>query len=268
MARLERTVRFAINDPPAPDPFVCNGMGGGPVMHGLGRSYEISVACRGEPDAPSGYIVDIKDIDRAVRGIAVNIISRACLTRAPADPIEMLPELARALSAELPRLERLRWRLSPTYCLEFNMNDPAAAIMRQRFDFAAAHRLHIPALTEAENRALFGKCNNPRGHGHNYVVEPAVAIELGGAAQPHGFTLADLERVTMQTIIERFDHKHLNEDTAEFAHDTGVIPTVENIARVCYEILLPAVHEASRGSAALREITIWETERTSCTYPG
>jgi hypothetical protein len=61
---------------------------------------------------------------------------------------------------------------------------PAAVIIRQKFDFAAAHRLHTPSLSEEENRRIFGKCNNPSGHGHNYQVEPAVEVELDASAAP------------------------------------------------------------------------------------
>ncbi|MCC6425769.1 MAG: 6-carboxytetrahydropterin synthase [Phycisphaerales bacterium] len=141
----------------------------------------------------------------------------------------------------------------------------ASAIIRQRFDFAASHRLHNPAMTEQENRACFGKCNNSAGHGHNYIIEPAVRIPVDGAASV--FSHADLEDLCKRVILDRFDHKHLNVDTAEFGEGAGVLPTVENIAKVSYDLLAPAV--AARCPAArLEAITVWETDRTSSTYPG
>ena len=167
----------------------------------------------------------------------------------------------------------LRWRLTPTYAVSGAMQGDTGmgsngstglvTVLRQRFDFAASHRLHVEGMSDEENRAVFGKCNNAAGHGHNYVVEPAVAVDPEG-----GFGLAALERVVGEVVIDRFDHTNLNVDTAEFNPATGgVIPSVENIARVCFELLGPAVKDASGGSATVRGVTVWETDRTCCTYP-
>ncbi|MEO0715904.1 MAG: 6-carboxytetrahydropterin synthase, partial [Planctomycetota bacterium] len=196
--------------------------------------------------------------------------------RAPTtDPISMLPDLARAIDDALPvTLASLTWSITPTYRLELRMADQTAtptatnptALMRQRFDFAAAHRLHVPSLSDEENQAAFGKCNNPSGHGHNYGIEPCVAINLSAQSNATPFTLADLERLVDEHLIDPFDHTHLNADTKEFATDTGVNPSVENIARVFFDRLKPAIAEAS-PAAELRTIRVWETERTSCTYP-
>jgi 6-pyruvoyltetrahydropterin/6-carboxytetrahydropterin synthase len=150
-----------------------------------------------------------------------------------------------------------------------NATDPKTVVLRQRFDFAAAHRLHVDGLSDAENRELFGKCNNPSGHGHNYQVEPAVAAPLPvsgrerGAAMP--FTMRDLERLTDEAIIAPFDHTNLNLDPPDFSR-AGVNPSVEHIARVCYERLGAAIDATGTG-ARLLEVTVWETDRTRCTYP-
>ncbi|MEL6796463.1 MAG: 6-carboxytetrahydropterin synthase, partial [Planctomycetota bacterium] len=135
------------------------------------------------------------------------------------------------------------------------------ALLRQQFDFAAAHRLHAPELSDEENQRVFGKCNNPSGHGHNYRIEASVAVPVN--QPPGGFGLADLEELCDTLVIERFDHTHLNVDTEEFG-PRGVMPSVENIAKVIYDILAPAVGD--RG-ATLRSMTVWETDRTCCTYP-
>jgi 6-pyruvoyltetrahydropterin/6-carboxytetrahydropterin synthase len=133
-------------------------------------------------------------------------------------------------------------------------------LIRQMFDFSAAHRLHAPSLSDEENRRVFGKCNNPAGHGHNYRLEVAVQVDAGDS-----FSLADLEEITNESLIRRFDHKHLNADTEEFG-PRGVMPTVENIARVFHAQLAPLIAARSR-TAQLRSITVWETDRTCCTYP-
>lgn len=262
MIELSRTVRFALNDGEGPPPTRGpNGYGGVPAMDGLARQYELDVRAAGEHDAKTGYLINIKEIDRAVRSTVLPILERA-ETGGP--PAPLLAKIYGALDEEIPGILRaVRLNLTPTYSLETDVSDTSRVTIRQRFDFAAAHRLHVPSLSDEENREIFGKCNNPNGHGHNYQVEPAVTVD----ADETGFTLASLERLTDETIIERFDHKHLNQDTDEFRDGEGVNPTVENIARVCHDLLEKAIVERVGGSVALASVTVWETDRTSATYP-
>lgn len=272
MVELRRTVRFAINPEggsapvdPAND---VNGFAGIPAMRGLGRHYELDLTCRGEPDPATGYLINIKDLDSAVRERVVPLIERACGQTPWVEPAGLLPGLVAAVAEHLAgsraQLQSIRWRLSPTYNLEMGAQSTDMAVIRQRFDFAAAHRLHVPTLSDEENRSIFGKCNNPAGHGHNYRIEPAVGVGLSGERP---FSLIDLERVTDRVLIQRFDHKHLNEDTGDFGPGSGVNPSVENMARVFFELLAPAIDRESRGTASLRSITVWETEKTSATFP-
>ncbi|MEZ6317866.1 MAG: 6-carboxytetrahydropterin synthase [Phycisphaerales bacterium] len=246
-----------------------DGDSGVPAMSGLGRFYELVVACRGEPHPDSGYLVNIKAIDRAVRSAAVPLIAAACRERPTTHPGVLLPEIARATAASLPvDLESVRWNLSPHLSMEVRVptTNPPAVLVRQHFDLACAHRLHDPKLTDEQNREVFGKCNNPNGHGHNYRVEPCVRVGFSDAGDP-ALTVLELESVVDAAIVHPFDHTHLNEDTREFAPGTGLNPSVENIARVFYERLAPAVRGAS-GLAELVSVTVWETDRTCCTYPG
>lgn len=235
-------------------------------MSGLGRFYAFDVACVGEPDPVTGYLINIKDVDRATRASVVPIVARTIDTAPTSDPGALLPACVESLRASLPcPLETLRWWLTPTYCVEMHAASTNLVLMRQRFDFAAAHRLHCDDLSDDANRATFGKCNNPSGHGHNYQVEPLVEVDLDADGPPFG--LADLERLTDEHVIERFDHTHLNEDTDEFRTGLGQNPSVEHIAGVCYRLLAPAIESASGGRARLRAVTVWETDRTSCTFP-
>lgn len=240
-------------------------------MEGLGRHYEVSVTCRGKPDPVTGYFLAIQEIDRAARQTLVPDISRACHETPHAQPAHLLARALPALDGALGgRLASVRWFLSPTYSVEVTKGTPQHAVLRQRFEFAAAHRLNVAALTPEQNRATFGKCNLPSAHGHNYVLEPAVLLHAvgegaGAASGARGFGLSDLEVVVESAVLKQFDHRHLNLDTPQFA---DLNPSVENIARVCYELLAPAVAAASRGRATLRDVTVWETEKTSCTYPG
>ncbi len=267
MPLLRRVVRFSVNPPGrlADDGGDPNGYAAVPAMRGLGRHYAVEVACSGEPDRSTGYLLNIKDIDRAARATLVPRIAEACDRRPDAEPGEVLPGLLPPLDAALAgRVAAVRWWLSPYYSVEVTKDSPATVLLRQRFDFAASHRLHVPAMSDAENRAAFGKCNNPRGHGHNYQLEPTVAVRLDAAGrQP--FALPQLERAVEEAIIRRFDHKHLNEDTPEFAYAART-SSVENIARVFYDLLAPAIRAAS-PAAELRSVTVWETDRTSSTYP-
>jgi 6-pyruvoyltetrahydropterin/6-carboxytetrahydropterin synthase len=260
---LTRTVRLGVlpHDAPATGR---NTFAGYPSMESLGAHYECDVRVAGEPSATTGYLKDIKDIDRAVHRAVLPIVTHAF--REGGGPVsKVLMRATDALARELPELRSLRVRLTPTYSLEMDRRAMNAILLRQRFDFAAAHRLHVPTLSAEENQRVFGKCNNPRGHGHNYQFEPAIRVRLGeGATQ--GFTLSHLEALADRVLLQRFDHKHLNEDTEEFATGTGVNPSVENIARVFFDLLAPEVRK-SASDAELLSITVWETDRTSATFP-
>ena len=130
--------------------------------------------------------------------------------------------------------------------------------LSQKFEFSAAHRLHNPALSDEQNRATFGKCNNPHGHGHNYELQ----FTLVGEPTDRG-VLVDVpafERIVSETVIDRFDHRHLNTELPEFRE---LIPSVENIAMVIYQLLRPAFE---RERARLASVTVWETPKTWCEY--
>lgn len=265
MHELHRSVRFFINPQRPGDPRAGAGLGyaGVPSPAGLARFYELIVSCSGTPDPVIGYLVDIKAIDRAVRSVVVPMIERACQHEPAAEPASLIARILSALDEALPvDLAAIRWQLSPYHGVAMTRDQPTRVILRQRFDFAAAHRLHVPSLSDAENRELFGKCNNPNGHGHNYQFEPTVEIDLADSAS---MTMGDLETLARDVLLEPFDHTHLNEDTEAFG-PAGVNPTVENIARVFYELLARAIADAS-PHARLRTMTVWETDRTSATYP-
>jgi 6-pyruvoyltetrahydropterin/6-carboxytetrahydropterin synthase len=268
-------VRFCVNDSSAPSAGwgpADNTFAAYPAMRGMGRYYEVEVRCRGTPSEATGYFLNIKQIDQAVRSAGVPLIERACRERPTTDPALVLAEIAAPVNAALGgTVTRVRWKLTPYYSIEMSpptVSQPTAehrVLMRQQFEFAASHRLHSASLSDAENRAMFGKCNNPSGHGHNYRVEACVESPLGrdGAR----FSLAELEHAAARTIVERFDHKHLNVDNPEFdVMRGGVNPSVENIARVCFELLAPTIITIC-PEAKLRSITVWETDKTWCTYP-
>jgi 6-pyruvoyltetrahydropterin/6-carboxytetrahydropterin synthase len=124
--------------------------------------------------------------------------------------------------------------------------------------FNAAHRLHNPAFDDATNQRLFGKCNNPNYHGHNYEL----IIKLTGEPDKETGYLMDLKllsNVIKENVLKRFDHKNLNLDVAEFKN---LNPTAENIAVVIYNILRPQINEQLD-----MQIRLYETERNFVEYP-
>ncbi len=135
----------------------------------------------------------------------------------------------------------------------------AVVYLTRRATFSAAHRLHNPALSAEENRRIFGKCNNPNGHGHNYVLEVTVKGEID---QPTGMVLnlTDLKLAIEEAILNEVDHKHLNLDVPIFQE---INPTAENMAVVFWRLL-----ERRLPSGLLYELKLHETENNVVVYRG
>jgi len=103
-------------------------------------------------------------------------------------------------------------------------------LLSRRYRFAASHRLHSEQLDEAENWRVYGKCNNPYGHGHNYVMEVGVSGQVD-AETGMVVNLAELDGFVQREILEAFDSVYLNEDVEEFR---AVVPTTENLCKELY----------------------------------
>ncbi len=124
--------------------------------------------------------------------------------------------------------------------------------------FNAAHRLHNPQWTDEKNQAIFGKCNNPHYHGHNYEL----IVRLAGTPDPETGYVYDMKALSdliREHVTSRFDHKNLNLDTEEFKK---LNPTAENIVKVIYDILRPKI----KPELDLK-VTLYETERNFVEYP-
>jgi 6-pyruvoyltetrahydropterin/6-carboxytetrahydropterin synthase len=272
--RLSRIVRIALGPSPA-DPPVGGGNGLFSVVaaEGLAPAVEVEVECIGTPQR-SGYLVDITVIDRGVRERIAPILRSALqaeLGGTPSDLRAVLRACASALAPALPAaLSALTYRPSPfrsatlelgasrTPSFEGSTPMPDAFVLTETFEFAASHRLDLPGASADENRALFGKCNNPNGHGHNYRIEVAVEMTAEGKRR---LDFGAIEGIVQREVMARFDHKHLNLDCPEFA---TLNPSVEHIAMVCHGLLAPRFAEAG---GELRFVRVWETEKTSCRYP-
>jgi 6-pyruvoyltetrahydropterin/6-carboxytetrahydropterin synthase len=124
--------------------------------------------------------------------------------------------------------------------------------------FNAAHRLNNPAWDEATNTEVFGKCNLPHYHGHNYEL----IVKLTGVPDPQTGYVMDMKLLSdliKEKVVERFDHRNLNLDTVEFKN---LNPTAENIAIVIYDLLRPAIDQKFD-----LKITLYETPRNFVEYP-
>ena len=135
----------------------------------------------------------------------------------------------------------------------------AFVTVTRRMHFNAAHRVHNPQLPDDENRSLFGKCNNPNWHGHNYTLE----VSVGGPIEERtGYVLdlAHLKGIVQREIIDQADHRNMNIDVPFMQ---GIIPTSENIVVACWRLLEPLV-----APATLTRLRLWETENNYVEYEG
>ena len=136
--------------------------------------------------------------------------------------------------------------------------DDVKVELGRRYHFAASHRLHNPGLSDEENSRLYGKCNNPFGHGHNYTLEILVSGKIDAATGMIA-NLMDLDGFVAREILEPFDHKSLNEDVAAFR---GIVPTTENLCIEIFRRLKPF------PKAKLERVRVQETSNNSFEYAG
>jgi len=122
--------------------------------------------------------------------------------------------------------------------------------LTRRAEFSASHYYHNPAFTREENQRIFGKCNNPHGHGHNYTLEVTVRGEVDSRS---GFVmdLGELKEVLNREVLDAMDHRFLNEEVPEFRDR---IPTTENLAIAIWQRLAPKLKAAS-----LHRVRVYET---------
>lgn len=251
MFRLTREVRFAIND--APDAQLSHGpansYAGYPSLTGAGKFLRVQVTLEGPLDPQTSYLRNIREIDQVVR-------DRIIATGQSVAPQSVFATLRKHFGDSLSAV----WvSLSPFLSIgqlgsEYDMQTR----LSQKFEFSAAHRLHNPSVSDEENRSLYGKCNYPNGHGHNYELQ----VTLRGRPAESGMIvdLPTVERLVKKHVLDRFDHQNLNLDVEEFK---TLVPTVENIAMVIYRLLKSPLKS---DHAELAAVTVWETPKTWCEY--
>jgi 6-pyruvoyltetrahydropterin/6-carboxytetrahydropterin synthase len=130
--------------------------------------------------------------------------------------------------------------------------------LTRRYRFSASHRLHIAELSEEENTSLYGKCNNPFGHGHDYVLDVTVA---GRVDETTGLMLAvdQLDRLVIDKVLARFHHRNINLDVPQFAN---LVPTTENIVLIVTDLIRQNWAEHVGNSACLWKVHVQETDRS------
>jgi 6-pyruvoyltetrahydropterin/6-carboxytetrahydropterin synthase len=132
------------------------------------------------------------------------------------------------------------------------------AHLTRRYIFSAAHRLHCDQLSNGENRDVYGKCNNPHGHGHNYALEVTVSGQVD-AKTGMICNLVDLDETVQREVLDRFDHVNLNR-CPEFG---STVPTTENLIEVIFHNL-----KQNFRAAHLEKVRLEETARNSFEYAG
>ena len=136
-------------------------------------------------------------------------------------------------------------------------DEPAFELTR-RVEFSAAHRLHNPAFSAARNREVYGVCNNPKGHGHNYVLD----VTVRGPVDPQTGMVLDLNRLAVllrELVYAEVDHKHLDEDVPWLA---GTISTAENVAAKIWERIAPHLE------GKLYRLRLYESRENYVDYHG
>lgn len=232
--------------------------------NGYGQDYTLEVMVKGPLDERSGIVVNITDIDKVVKHLIQEEFDGKFLNYEHPYFAERIPTteniseyLWNALENRIEGCELHKIRLHENHYLFSEKGSDKMVQLSRKYHFCAAHRLHSDLLTDEENKQIFGKCNNPHGHGHNYYLDVTVS------GRPDSVTgmvinLAELDEKVNRIVIDKFDHKNLNLDTEEFKN---VNPTSDIMVKVIWEMLEPSL-------PSLSKIGLWETEKNYFEYLG
>lgn len=232
-----------------------------PYNHG--HNYVLDVVVSGPVDPETGMIVNIKRIDDVIQDKIISKFDQKSLNDEVPEFLDHSPSLENFIHVirnrltELPSpatLTEIRLEEFPEFWLELILNSNGTEMMTltRVYEFAASHRLNAPDLSPETNRELYGKCNNPTYHGHNYVLE----VTVTGVPDPVTgmlVSIEDLDRLVNELVVDRYDHANLSLDIPELQ---GKVATSEVISETIWHELdgkLPAqlyrirLHETARN---------------------
>jgi 6-pyruvoyltetrahydropterin/6-carboxytetrahydropterin synthase len=237
--------------------------------HGHGHNYLLEVTVAGAVDPVTGMVVNLYDLKQVLEQVLVEFDHKNLQQDTPyfTGRIPTTENLAVVLWDRIAKqlqgacLTTLRLFEEEDLSVDYEgrrVGNASEVCLTRRYRFAAAHRLHTEALSEPENRRVFGKCNNPNGHGHNYTLEVTVRGEI--VSETGMVTDLDrLDRTVEERVLRRFDHQHLNFDEA-FA---GKTTTGENLVVLLWDLLEKAV-----PAGTLHKIGLIETRDNYFEYAG
>lgn len=265
MHKLARQVRFSINPFLPEESIGHNSYASKPTGEGLSLFFDLCVKLTGVVEPATGFVTNVLNIDEQVRKYVVPVFSeriRNCFLGGKHIGLLEIAELLESARGRLAdkfgegKVSELSLALNPFRKVTVDCEDSEMIYFSEKFEFAATHKLWNESLSEERNFEVFGKCANPSGHGHNYIVEVTVKKPVNKSELCTG----DFERVVDDEFIKVVDHKNLNLDVPHFAK---AIPSVENIASFAWERMVGRF-----GEATLHCVTIWETDKTCCSYYG
>jgi len=291
MFTLSRQVRFSITPFSPQQPAGFNSYASKPTGMGLSIYLALWVELEGQLDPETGFVVNVSLIDDVIRECFVPEFSAFVSDSFNARRHLSLGDISQRLTAEVPTLCRvfrdrhrktlksLRLELNPYRSINLDCRPgqelqltqkqalsggPAMLSYTEKFEFAAMHKLWNEAFSEQQNVEAFGKCANPAGHGHNYILEVTVRVPASDMAAnqkapdstENAFSIPAFQQAVKIYFVDLVDHKNLNVDVPGFGN---VNPTVENLAFFAWQSLKNQVKSLSR-------ITVWENDRTYCTY--
>ena len=261
--RLSREIRFSLVSPNNIGPAESkNSWAGWPSTSAVVPSLVMRCVIEGEPDVESGFLCNVSLIDELLRSIATDLLipnpqrfptGELMVRGICQELLKCWDHAASLVSISLATNPYLEFSINLEQAMNLTTNEDMTVQLTQQFEFSAAHRLHCSQFSDEKNRQLFGKCNNPAGHGHNYVLDVTLSNSVGN--QGGAITsLEEFEATVKERVIDRLDHKHLNHDIEYFA---GINPTVENIAASVFEWL-----DGCFGEATLERVRVYETPKT------
>lgn len=230
--------------------------------HGHGHDYQLEVMVKGNVNSRSGIVVNTVDIKHIVGTIVEKELDGKFINKENSYFHKKIPTtenivtyLWETISPELRDCELHRLRLHENPFLFATKEEGNMVSLTRKYHFCAAHRLHSNQLSNEENVEIFGKCNNPYGHGHNYYLE----VTLSGLPDPVTGMIANLstlDEIVEKHVLEKLDHKHLNLDVQEFK---DLNPTSEVLVTVIFDLLSPHLPN-------LQKTGLWETEKNYFEY--